>query len=309
MSDSRADTLLPSAVDVPFQKIESALADAGRTSQTGHGIAALTATIVVLGPRERLSEAASALQLLIDTGGLRMILIANGPDSTPAVRVSAQAIALEGLRSEYVNNAVAALRLSSLPTMVWWRGGDASALEGLAALADRLVLDADDPLAAWAIVPALAEQVALSDLRWTRLTRWRALMAHFFDIGEVRAAAPGFRRLEIAANDTHAGRLFAGWLKSSLDWNGSVSIVPGSTHTDAAIEHVRFGDDEQALTLRLAPHSTCVEALAQVNGHSDVARTVSLGDQGLRALIAEELRIRSRDLQFEHALRATEGIA
>jgi glucose-6-phosphate dehydrogenase assembly protein OpcA len=309
VSDPRADTLLPSAVDVPFQEIESALADVGRASRTGHATPALTATIVVLGPRERLAEAASALQPMTDAGGLRMILIASGTDSTPAVRVSSQAIALEGLRSEYVNNAIAALRLSSLPTMVWWRGGEPAALEGLAALADRLVLDAEDPVAAWATVPVLAEQVAVSDLRWTRLTRWRALLAHFFDIEEVRAAAPGLRRLEIAATDRHAGRLFGAWLKSSLNWNGSVSIVPGSTRSSASIERVRFGDDEQALTLRLAPHSTCVEAMARVKGHSDVVRTVSLGDQGLRALIAEELRIRSRDVPFERALRTMEGMA
>jgi hypothetical protein len=36
---------------------------------------------------------------------------------------------------------------------------------------------------------------------------------------------------------------------------------------------------------------------------------VSLGDQGLAALIGEELRIRSRDLAFERAIAAIQRIA
>jgi len=36
---------------------------------------------------------------------------------------------------------------------------------------------------------------------------------------------------------------------------------------------------------------------------------VSLGNQGLAALIGEELRIRSRDLAFERAVAAVGGIA
>ena len=83
---------------------------------------------------------------------------------------------------------------------------------GSPTLADRLVLDAEDPGPVWARVAALAERTATSDLRWTRLTRWRALMAHFWDIPEVRAAAPGFNRLRIEGSDLHAARLYAAWL-------------------------------------------------------------------------------------------------
>ena len=301
-----AETLLPDAVEVSFQRIESTLAEAGQVSLRGRPSPALTATVVVVGPRERLPEAAEALELMTDAGGVRTILISNGGESVQAIRVSHQAIALEGLKPEHVNNAVAALRLSSLPTMVWWRGGDPSRLEGLAVLADRLVLDAGDPAPGWAIVPALAEQTALSDMRWTRLTSWRCLMANFFDIPEVRAAASTFRRLDIEGADPHAARLFAGWLMSSLRWSGTVSIVPRQ-ELGAAIERVRFGDDRQEVTLQA--RATCVDATACVAGHSKVSRTVLLGDDGPRALISEELRIRSRDLPFEQALRAAEGIA
>ena len=61
--------------------------------------------------------------------------------------------------------------------------------------------------------------------------------------------------------------------------------------------------------LQLASSGTCVKTAAHVEGHAGASRTVALGDQTLAALIAEELRIRSRDLAFERALVAAEGVA
>jgi glucose-6-phosphate dehydrogenase assembly protein OpcA len=148
---------------------------------------------------------------------------------------------LEGLRPDYLNNAVAALRLSSLPTLVWWRGGQTDDIQGLATLADRLVLDAEDPLEVWKVVENLAQRTSVSDLRWTRLTRWRALMAHFFDIPEVCAAACDFRTLRVEGSDRHAMRLFAGWLMSILGADQNVAdlreqsgLAPIENHHAAA---------------------------------------------------------------------------
>jgi glucose-6-phosphate dehydrogenase assembly protein OpcA len=182
-------------------------------------------------------------------------------------------------------------------------------LDALATLADRLVLDSEDPSDGWRRVAALAEHTAVSDLRWTRLTRWRALMAHFFDIPEVRAVAPAFQRLEVTGADPHVLRLFAGWLASALQWTPAVSIDLRQTHGPAPIESVRLSNGGQELVLRLASSGSCVTTSAHVEGHAGASRTVALGDQTLAALLAEELRIRSRDLPFERALLAAEGIA
>ena len=95
--------------------------------------------------------------------------------------------------------------------------GRVDTLEGVAELADRVVLDDDRPEADLAHAPStLFEDTAFSDLRWARLTQWRALMAHFFDIPEVLAAAEEFSRLTIAASDQMSARLFAAWLESSI---------------------------------------------------------------------------------------------
>jgi len=296
--------LLPQGRPVAFEEIEEALQNAaGETERRLAG----TATLVIAGSAERLAEAAAALDQLSDIG-VRTVLISYGENPEPPVRVSLHAVAVEGLCAEYLNNAVAALRLSSLPTLVWWRGGATSMLDGLAALADRLVLDAQDPTDVWAQVAALAEKTAISDLRWTRLTRWRALMAHCFDLPDVLAAASRMRSLRVEGADRHTARLFAGWIASMLRWPRGQSYEFREKAGGAPIEAVTLGDGSQELWLHLALTRSCVETSARVHGVDAVSRIVSLGDQGLAALIGEELRIRARDIAFERAVAASKGM-
>ena len=54
--------------------------------------------------------------------------------------------------------------------------------------------------------------------------------------------------------------------------------------------------------LQLLPHSTCLSAEGRVADDLIASRVVSLGSQSLSTLLAEELRIRSRDVAFERAL-------
>jgi hypothetical protein len=299
--------LLPQGREVAFEDIEEALHSAAGDAERRLPGIARTATLVIAGSAERLVEAAEALDELTDIG-VRTVLISYGDNPEPTVRVSHHAVAVEGLCAEYLNNAVAALRLSSLPTLVWWRGGATSTLEGLAALADRLVLDAQDPTDAWAQVAALAEKTAVSDLRWARLTRWRALMAHFFDLPDVLAAASRFRSLRVEGSDRHAARLFAGWIASTLRWPRGQSYEFREKAGGAPIEAVALSQGSCELALGLASTRTCVKTAARLNGVDAASRIVSLGDQGLAALIGEELRIRARDLAFERAVAASKGM-
>lgn len=298
MSALDGGLLLPDGADASFAAIEAAAAAAHPTQPR-----ALTATVVVIGTAERLREPAEALAALGEGRGVRAVLISEGDSVKPAVRVSEHAVALAGLTPRFLDNAVAALRLSSLPTLVWWRGGSPDALERLAHLADRLILDVEDPSAIWPRVPALGRLTATGDLRWTRLTRWRALMAHFFDVVEV--AATKFTTLSIESADPFAARLFAGWLKSSLGWTDEVQVELHDSPAGAPLRQIRLAGDGEELMLSLVPRGTCVQTAAQIQGHSRSVRTVSLGDQSLAALIAEELRIRTHDTAFERAVAAS----
>jgi glucose-6-phosphate dehydrogenase assembly protein OpcA len=296
---------LQAAADVSFADIESALAL--RDEHTGMAAPprALTATIVAVGPDARVAEAARPLQRLAESGGVRAIAIAHGSSSETRARVSAGFVALEGLPPEFIDNAVAAIRLSSLPTIVWWRGGAVEVLDRVVALADRVVLDVEAPEKdLWPHVITILDRTAFSDLRWTRLTRWRALTAQLFDLPGVAAAAASFTELRIEGADRPTARLFAGWLQTSLEWKDSVKIDIVDSRRDAPIEAVNLTSDAIELRVCLAGSRQCVETSARVPGQAATSRVVSLGSQGLESLLSEELRIRSRDAAFERALRA-----
>jgi hypothetical protein len=71
-----------------------------------------------------------------------------------------------------------------------------------------------------------------------------------------------------------------------------------------AVQSIHLGNGHARLTLRLAASGTCVCSSVERPGGGDTSQIVSLGDQGLAAVIAEELRIRSRDLTFERSISA-----
>jgi glucose-6-phosphate dehydrogenase assembly protein OpcA len=265
---------------------------------------ALTGPLVVVAPAERLPPAADALAKIGEAVGLRSILISQGEHAAPPAKVDGDTTYIAGLAPRFLNNAVAALRLSSLPALVWWRGGSIEALEDLAHLADRVVLDVEAPEAAWQRAETIFERTALTDIRWTRLTRWRSALAHIFDLPQVRDAADAFARLTIDAVDPDAGRLFAGWLRSRLHWKPSVSIsitrVPGSG--SSPLSKVALEGPNVWIAMEVRQESRCLAA--RVDGVDGSARIVPLSDGSLATLIAEELGVRSRDWAFEEALVA-----
>jgi glucose-6-phosphate dehydrogenase assembly protein OpcA len=262
---------------------------------------ARTATLVIAGPAARLPEALDILRAnQDDAGSLHIVRVVTDGDAR--VDDGADVVTIQGLRPEYVDNAIAATRLSSLPTVVWWRGGPPEGIDGAAGLADRVVLDVDDPWPVWHRIPPLFEQASITDIRWARLTRWRAAMAHFFDLPQVRAASASFASLSISGTDRAQCALFAGWLDASLGWKGRVAPQYQPATSDAAMETVTLAGEAGELRLHLLPNTTCLETQASLAKEVLASRVVSLGDQTPRTLLAEELRVRSRDLAFEQAL-------
>ena len=269
---------------------------------------AFTATVVVVGPEERLVDAGQALEELGEIG-VRAILISEGDQVSPEARVAADVVEISGLAPRYLNNAVASLRLSSLPTLVWWRGGSIEALAPLSSLADRVVLDVESPDDEWRRASDYFEHTALTDLRWARLTRWRSALAHLFDLPQVAESASMFRRLSIEAIDPYAGRLFAGWLQSCLHWSGvTIEIAESRDAEDDAppLTRVKLEAKNLSISLDLRPGHGCLAAT--VEGVDASTRIVPLGDGSLASLMAEELGVRSRDFAFEQALMAAKEI-
>jgi glucose-6-phosphate dehydrogenase assembly protein OpcA len=295
--------LLAEGTEVAFAELDVTVARLVRYRRTAR---ASTATVVVIGSGERLASAAEALEGFGEAVGIRTVLISEGDRSQPTVRVTDEAVALLDLAPRFHDNAVAALRLSSLPTAVWWRGAVLDALERVADLADRLVLDVAEPDEVWRRAIAHVDRTALTDLRWTGLTRWRALLAHLCNLPDVCRAARGARHLAIEASDMPSARLFAGWLRSSLGWSGDVAIELRRADGDGAspLESVTMSDGRVEIVLRVGESRSCLGASVRGTAAGDVSRVVPLGDRGLKALISEELRVRARDAAFERALAA-----
>ena len=181
-------SLLPEGVETTFAEIEKTMA---RVGTGGRSVAAArTATVVIVGPKARLIEVAESLESGGSVTGIRSIFIASGTLCTPSVR-AASAIALDGLRGEFIDNAVAALEAAEPPYGALVAREKRERLRSLAKLVDRVVLDVEDPQPLWTQIDALAAEGPVGDLRWTALTRWRVLMAHFFEMPEVQGRRPG----------------------------------------------------------------------------------------------------------------------
>jgi glucose-6-phosphate dehydrogenase assembly protein OpcA len=262
------------------------------------------ATLVVVGPASRLADVAETLGGEDESGALHIVRIAIDGSAVGTSETQPDIVNISSLRGDYVNNAIAAVRLSSLPTIVWWRGGRPEALDGVASLADRVVLDTDDPWPLWSRMPPLFEQTALTDIRWARLTRWRAALAHFFDLPPVQQIAGSFSRLSIAAGDAADAALFAGWLDASFGWRGKIAPEFTDSGQGAPMESVTLESESCRLELRLLPHSTCISTDCHVGSEEVASRVVSLGNQTLATLLAEDLRVRSRDIAFEQAVQS-----
>ena len=300
-----AHSLLPDGIETTFPEIETTmarLASGGASVGSRRSVTtAATATVVIIGPKPRLLDVAESLKSGGALNGVRSIFIASGALCTPGVRVTASEIALDGLRDEFVDNAVGALRLPSLPTVLWWRGGDPERVQALAKLVDRVVLDDEDPEPLWARIDALIAEGPVGDLRWTALTRWRVLMAHFFEMPAIQAAAARFSRLEIAGSDRHSARLLGAWLMTSLKLQSlGFKIVDDSRN---AIVRLALVNEAEEITLKRLDGSSCVEGRARVNGR-EASRVASIGDQNLLTLMAEELRVRTHDPAFDAAVRS-----
>jgi glucose-6-phosphate dehydrogenase assembly protein OpcA len=164
------------------------------------------------------------------------------------------------------------------------------------------------PWPLWALTPPLFEHTVLTDIRWARLTRWRAALAHFFDLPAVRETSTTFSGLSNRRGGSRrVAALFAGWLDAAFGWRGR--IVPEVT--DAASARAdRINETRGPVVPHRAVHpsdSTCLSTEGKVGSELGRLRVVSLGDQTLSTLLAEELRVRARDIAFERAVSAADS--
>nr|WP_300145924.1 glucose-6-phosphate dehydrogenase assembly protein OpcA [Propionicimonas sp.] len=255
------------------------------------GTSGLVFTLVVIAD---LAGFDRALEACLEAGRehpSRILLLVNG--RARADRLDAQVQAGEGTPGEIVTckfhgalqqhreSVVLPLLLPDLPVIVWWpgRSPQAPGVDPIGRLATRRITDAmgdPSPLAALE-VRARNYCPGDTDLTWTRLTRWRGLLAAALDAYPMEVAGVTVS----AAPENAAGTLLAAWLSDRLD----VPVVVDRGRPGVGITGVVLSSSDDEIRVMRTDGN-----LAAFSAPGLPQRLVALPRRDLNTLLAEELR-------------------
>ncbi len=205
---------------------------------------------------------------------------------------------LYGQLADHADSVVLPLLLPDAPMVVWWPGAapPVPARTPLGQLAQRRITDAAAaPGRVGGSVAALAERAAGhrpcdTDLAWTRLTPWRALLAAALDQPHdpIRSASVA------AARGNPSAVLLAAWLHARLGVPAELRASRGP-----GITAVRMATDGGDIAVTRPDGQR-----ATLSRPGDPDRTVALPRRRTAELLAEELRRLDDDEVYGETLRA-----
>lgn len=238
----------------------------------------------------------------------RVIVLACGTRKTDSrldaeIRVGGDAGASEvvilsmiGALADQPHAVVTPFLLPDCPIVVWWPGAapENPATEPMGRIGKRRILDASKSTDPDSVLQRRLATYAPgdSDLAWTQITQWRALLASALD----RPPHTPVIGVEVTGPAHSPGvDLLAGWLQSTLDVPTSRSL--GSFE-------VRLLRDEGPTVLSIDQNGN---AVISVPGKPD--GRVAMMPRELPVLLAEELRRLDTDEIYEQALRGAVELA
>ena len=203
-------------------------------------------------------------------------------------------IRMRGAVATHPASVIRPLLLPDSPVVIWWPGKAPTdqAADELAQLTSRRLTDASAAPRPLAALKARAKDYSPgdTDLSWTRLTPWRALLAAALDQYPATITSA---RVEAEKNNPSAD-LLAAWLHACLqvDVKCSVSSGPGVTA-------VRMSTDSGEIAIT---RPDALLASYVVPGQPE--RRVALKRRDTTELISEELRRMDADLVYEETIKA-----
>jgi len=240
----------------------------------------------------------------------RIIVVVHGDPLAEQPRLDAQlrvggdagsgevvVLRISGPLAAHANSVVLPFLLPDTPVATWWPGVAPAvpARDQLGRLANRRLTDATDapdPLAC--IKSRLAGYTpGDTDLSWSRVTNWRALLASALDqapFEPIRSALVSGLKSEPALD------IMAGWLASRID--GPVQRAVG----DLKVEMVRASE-----TITLSRPQTGHTATLSRTGRPDAL--VPLARRETRECLAEDLRRLDPDEIYREALEGLDKLA
>lgn len=248
-------------------------------------------TLLVVTDDENVGEALTTATALSREHPSRVIGVIlgdgrGGPELNAKVRVgensSGESILLRisGELTKHSESVVLPLLLPDSPVVVWWPGKPPAtpSADAIGQLAQRRLTDAeatDSPIRSLKGV-ARHYEPGDTDLSWTRLTPWRALLAAALDQSTGKVTGGDVT----AGRSNPAAALLVAWLESRLQ----VSIRSHNSDTEqiaSVLLHTDAGD-------------VCIERIDAQSCHFSVPgsapREVPLGARSLAELLAEDLR-------------------
>jgi len=192
------------------------------------------------------------------------------------------------------------LPVADLPVVLWCRDVrllDVPGFAGIESLANRVIFnDAPVPI----VQSVLTQGKAVGDLAWTRLTRWRELIARIF-ANRGLAVLPNFSQVKVRW-PAPSGYYMAAWLEDGLRRAGAQPRV----EVDIAPAHERrieLVSPDLSVTV-----SQCSGQCAEIR-INDAAHQSVLPETSEYSLMREELAIAGHDPVFERVLPAAARLA
>ncbi len=208
-----------------------------------------------------------------------------------------------------VSSVVRPLAVADLPLIVWCRSARLAAMPEfaeIAGMASKVIVDTTgqpDPAAALRrLADSSRAGLALGDLAWTRLTRWRETLAQVFENREhaARLGQIGRVAVEFSPELATSAYYMAAWVADALKEAGArlsaVEVLPGPyLHVELA------GEGLSVILQRRDGRFSLV-----LNG---AVRPLNLPPPDDYFLMREELAIARRDPVFEKALASAARLA
>lgn len=199
---------------------------------------------------------------------------------------------VSGELTKHAESVVLPLLLPDSPVVVWWpnKAPENPSEDAIGRFAQRRLTDAESTASPIRALRAVARNYAPgdTDLAWTRLTPWRALLAAALD--QTSAMVTGGHLVTGAGNP--AAELLVGWLESRL----GIKITThrgDADHISSVTLNTAIGD----VTIERINDSTCNFSVPGAADHH-----VPLGARTHAELLAEDLRRLDHDEIYEETI-------
>lgn len=285
-------------------KISSALVKARSNVGTASG---MVLTLVVVVDAHSYKKVQESALVAAREHPSRMLIVVEGAGQTSQLNAEVHVsedvpgeiiiLHLNGQLNEHPDSVVLPLLLPDSPVVAWWPGKAPTnpSLDPIGRLAHRRITDA---MGDSTPIEALRQRTAShspgdTDLAWTRLTPWRALLAAALDQYPTQILSA---RVEAPATSAPAN-LMAAWLECRLGVEVVRNLSDGPGMTGVALQTPA---GEIAVN-----REDGVRAKYVIPGQP--VRRVALQRRGVNELLTEELRRLDVDDVFEATIKALSG--